>query len=266
MTLLFGDFEHLHTLELDHGGDCRLLGLSGDGCIFVEELYGEDDWLAQYKLSSGSGVIESVDEGDGENKDFDPLDLPDDIQRPETRHPFDYLDFSGARLRGMAVNERIDELVQSLTIAEKIDLVADSDWGIDPMRLIGISESKILAACKLDADNHALCRRIRIAYRLPKPQRDEPGMAYDYDSFTLHVLHRLPAGAIELPDLSLCLKSTQESDLFRPQDCMYCDGVLLVADGGDEDTFSAVHVFSSKSFVYGQLRHHARADRVDRRV
>ena len=266
MTLLFGDFEHLHTLELDHGGDCHLLGLSGDGCIFVEELYGEDDWLAQYKLSSASGIIESVDDCEGENIDFQPLDLPDHIIRPKTRHPFKRLDFSGARLRGMAANERIDELAHSLTIAEKIDLVAACDWEIDPMRLIGISESKILAACKLEADNYVLCRRIRIAYRLPKPLGDESGMAYDYDSFTLYVMHRLATGATDLPELSLCLKATEEADLFRPQDCMYCDGVLLVADGGDEDTSSAVHVFSSKSFLYGQLQRHTLADRVDRRV
>lgn len=238
--------EHLTTFELDRVGDCQLVGVDDSGRILVEEIYGDDDLLAQYLLCLSQGRIASVDEGDHTDADFVPLAVSPDITRPRPKTDFQHLDFAGARRKGLAASDRVDDLTRSLSIAEKFDLVEFLEQDIEPSRLIGIAESRILSTCRLEDGACLVCRRIRVAYRLPKPQTDPGGLTNDYDSLPFYLMHPLSVTANELPDLSTCLRFTLETDLFRPQDCMVWHGKLIVADGGYATIPSAVHVFEVK--------------------
>ena len=230
----------LTTIELSHAGDCALLGVDREGCVYVEELYGEHDWLAQHKISLSDGLLESVDEQCGTVPLPAPLPLPELYVSPSKINVFDHLNFSGARWRGRIADERIEDIARDLSIAEKIALVDYLDWEIDPLRLLGIAESIVLSCCPYSEGEFLLCRRIRVAFRLPAAARDDHGLDCDYDSIEVHLLHRLPADALELPDLRDCLT---HFDLCRPLDCMRVDGKFYLADGGEGAIKSALHVF-----------------------
>ncbi len=235
--------EHLATFELDRAGDCQIIGVDDAGNIFVEEIYGDDDLLAQYHLCKSEGRLAAVDEGDRAEGDSIPLALPHNILRPSRARRFQHLDFGGARRRGLAALERVNDLTRRLTMMEKIQLVEYLELDIDPGGLIGMAESRIIAACRISNAHWIVCRRMRIAYRLPKLRSDSLGRTYDYDSIPVYLLHPLADLAQELPDLDTCLRWTQEAELYRPQDCMTWRDKLLVADGGDDDVPSALHIF-----------------------
>ena len=73
---------HLATIELSHSGDCALLGIGHDGLVYVEELYGEHDWLAQHELSPSDGLLKSVDEYCGTASVDTTLQLPEAAPPP----------------------------------------------------------------------------------------------------------------------------------------------------------------------------------------
>lgn len=235
--------QHVTTFELDHAGDCQIIGVDDTGNIFVEEIYGGDDLLAQYQLCMSGGRVIAVDEGDCAEGESLPLALPHDIVRPSRTREFQHLDFAGARRRGLAASERVDDLTRRLTMMEKTELVDYLELDIDPGRVIGMAENRIISACRIDSAHCIVCRRIRIACRLPKLRADSRGRAYDYESIPIYLLHPLADLAQELPDLESCLRWTLEADLYRPQDCMTWRGKLIVADGGDDDVPSALHIF-----------------------
>ena len=231
---------HLATIDLPHAGDCALLGIGHDGLVYIEELYGEHDWLAQHELSPSDGLLKSVDEYCGTASVDTTLQLPKRLHRPQRIREFGHLNFSGARRRGLMIDERIEDLVRPLSIIEKVELVEYLDWDIDPLSLLGIAESTIRSCCKIYDDEVAVCRRTRIAYRLPQATRDDRGSHYDYDSIETHLFHGLQVDTKELPDLTDCLT---DIDLFRPLDCMAVDGKLYIADGGQGEIRSALHLF-----------------------
>ena len=179
---------------------------------------------------------------------------------PDGRDDFQQLDFAGGRRRGLAASERVDDLTRRLTISEKIELVDYLELDLDPARLIGIAESRIRAACQFEDSLCIVCRRVRIAFRLPKPRTDPGGLTYDYDSIPLYLLHPLSVTAEELPDLETCLRFTLETDMYRPQDCMRWQGKLIVADGGDESVSSALHVFAVDVDSYEPRRQPTRTE------
>lgn len=235
--------KHLSTFELDHAGDCQIIGVDDSGNVFVEEIYGDDDLLAQYQLCMSKGFVDAVDEGECAEGEFVPQALPHGLERPGQTRDFQHLDFAGARLRGLAVSERVDDLTRRLTLSEKFDLVDYLELDIDPASVIGVAESRIISACRIDNTCCIVCRRLRIAYRLPKLRLDSRGHACDYESIPIFLLHPLSSSARELPALADCLHWTREADLYRPQDCMIWRGKLIVADGGDESITSALHIF-----------------------
>ena len=235
--------KHLSTYELDHAGDCQIIGVDNAGSVFVEEIYGDDDRLAQYQICMSAGRVAAVDEGDCAEGEFVPLALPPDIQRPVRTRDFRHFDFAGARRRGLAASERVSDLTRRLTMMEKTDLVDSLDLDIDPARVIGLAESRIISACQIDCTRFFVCRQVRIAYRTSKLQTDSRGRDYDYESIPVYLFHPLSISALELPDLDACIRWTLEADLYRPQDCMTWRGKLIVADGGDEAVPSALHIF-----------------------
>lgn len=230
-------FRHLTSHSLLYSGDANLLGVCPDGWIYVEELYGDDDWMAQHKLSKTDGIVETVDESSGENLEIVPLSLPNDIIMPDHKTCCENLQFIGARLRGVLSEERIDELVLPLSIDDKIELVDYMEWDIDPMQLIGVAESVVLAHTQLPDGTLMVCRRVRIAYRLAEPHAD-----YDYDSLDVYLLHEVYPDD-DVLDVVDCFNDDDDVVLLRPMDCLFYGGLLYVADGGEDEDVSAIHIF-----------------------
>ena len=170
------------TLELAHNGDCYLLGMSPDNTIFVEEVYGPDDWLAQHAFTLDGQQLQSVDEDDGLRANLVPLTLPNDLIRPQSCHHTHRLNFSGSpRWRGLREYERVGDLMRPLSVPTRMTL--GQRFGIAPPMLLGITESRVLAeALMTPPDLYFVCRRIRIAYALSQPQFDADHQPFDYDS------------------------------------------------------------------------------------
>lgn len=240
--MVFTVFRHFITFPLLYEGDCKLLGVTADGLIYAEELYGADDWLAQHKISMRHGIIESIDELAGQNPDVIPFKLPNTAILPSSKSCCDSLKFTGARLQGMQREDHITEIVLPLSIEDKIELVEFMEWDILPMQIIGIAESVVLSQTRLPDETIMVCRRVRIAYRLAE-QMEYQGIPYNYDSLAVYMLHEFDPADDELPELVDCLNDMEDVDLLRPMDCLYYDGRLYVADGGEEGDVSAIHVF-----------------------
>jgi len=223
-------------------GDCKLLGVTAEGLIYAEELYGDEDWLAQHKISIHDGIIESIDEDSGENPDIIPFQLPPTATLPTSKSCCEQLRFTGARLKGIQRDEPIAEIVLPLSIDDKIELVDYMEWDISPMQIIGVAESVVLSHTRLPNGLLMVCRRVRIAFRLNEPSTHN-SVPYDYDSLDLYLLHEFDPDDDELPNLVDCLNELEDVVLLRPMDCLYHDGKLYVADGGEDDDMSAIHVF-----------------------
>lgn len=235
-------FRHFMTFPLFYEGDCKLLGVTTDGLIFAEELYGDEDWLAQHKISIQDGILESIDEDNGANPDITPFQLPQHATLPTSKSCCEPLIFIGARIRGLQGDEPIDEMVLHLTIDDKIELVEYMEWELSPMQLIGIAESVVLSHTQLPDGLLMVCRRVRIAYRLNEivTYHDVP---YDYDSLAIYLLHEFDPNNDDPPELVDCLNDFEDVELLRPMDCLFHDGKLYVADGGEDDDSSAIHIF-----------------------
>ena len=206
--------EHLATHDLLYAGDCKLLGVTDDGQIYVEELYGDDDWLAQHHIFTNEGIVKTVDEAEGNNLNITFLKLPEELIKPTTTPCCPNLQFSGARLRGMLADERIEKVVHPLSIQDKIELVDFMEWEITPLQIIGMTESVILSHTKVSEKSLIVCRRVRIAYRLEKPE-----VTHDYDSLEIHILHEYHPNDV-MPEVVDCLNDIDDVVLLRPMDCL----------------------------------------------
>jgi hypothetical protein len=231
------------TIDLAHPGECSLLGFTPDGTIFVEETYGEDGWVAQHALTLDGAVVTSVDELGGE-REIAPLTMPPDAIKPATAWSSMALNFGGGRHRGLRAPERIADLVQPLTLADKMAVIARLKLDLVPPSLLGVAESYALAEARLQPPSLFLvCRRIRLAYALPAAQIDPDGLPYDYDTLILHVAHLYDQTWDETPSLPALLDTFDGARLHRPMDCLMAGDTLLIADGGADERLSAVHVW-----------------------
>jgi hypothetical protein len=233
------------SIQLTHTGDCRFLGIGSDMTLYVEEIYGEDDWLAQHVLTFTGTLHQTVDEDSGRAAGFTPLVLPDNLHRPARIHKTQALNFSGPRLRGQRALERIDDLVRPLTMPTRMQLIQQLKLDILPPLLLGVAESRVIAeALLLPPDTYLVCRRLRLAYGLPAPRLDSSNMPYDYDTVTLFVAHTYEStsGEIELPP-EIVFSGLPGVNLRRPLDCMVHEQHLLVADGGDDSHPGQIHIW-----------------------
>lgn len=235
---------YLHSIPLAHEGDCLLRGISSEGHLFIDELYGADDWLAQHVITLDGAVLHSIDEHHGENRDFLPLDVPADLITPEPVNPHHRLNFGGARYRGLQEPERIAELVRPLSLPAKMQLIETLGLEITPPMLFGVAESTVLAEAALDAETWLVCRRLRLAYRLGQVQYDEDNQPYDYDTLVLHVVHpyRPAIHDHEMPPLEV-FAGLPGVVLYRPMDCLICGDYVIVAEGGDPDYPAQIHLW-----------------------
>ena len=235
--------DYLTTLPLRHGGDCGLLGVAGDGSVYVEEMYG-DGWLAQHAFTPDGHMTATVDEDGGANHDLQPLPLPPDLTTPQPGWHTTALNFAGPRRRGQREPERIADVVQPIGIQDKMSLVGLYRLPTTPPMLLGLAESFVLAEAPLHPPNlFVVCRRIRLAYVLPSPRADADNRLYDYDTFVLHLAHvydRTREPTHLTPDAELSLPGAAP---HRPMDCLVRGDRLYVADGGDETRLACVHVW-----------------------
>lgn len=234
---------YLGSVTLRYEGDCVLLGVMPDLTIYAEEIYADDSWLCQHRLTLAEGVLESADESSGQSVDVRPLAVPASAARSQPAVHTRALNFAGPRQRGMRDAERISDMVRELSIAEKMRASEAAAFNLPPMLILGLSESHVYAEAALDAGRwYAVCRRVRIAYRLPEVRHDTDGEPYEYDSAVLHAAHLYDARAGET-SLDETLRGLNGAALHRPQDVIAAFGHLIVADGGGEGCISRVHVW-----------------------
>lgn len=235
--------DYLKSILLHHNGDCRLLGVSPTLSLYIEEIFGDDDLLAQHTLSLDGEVLHSVDESLLDASDFIPLTLPLDVVRPSPIRYTSRLNFSGPRQRGLRDQERITDVVRALEVPTRIKLAQQINI---PMPLIlGVAESRVLAeALLIPPHTYLVCRRLRIACALPEPQRDADQQWYDYDTLAVYTAHLYNPTVhdVELPPDEV-FAGLPGARLVRPMDCIMCHKHVFVADGGDAHHPSQIHVW-----------------------
>jgi hypothetical protein len=213
------------------------MGINNTGEVFVEEIYGEDDRLAQYVFRLDGTLIGLYDEG---NSAFGKLVLiPHDLTKPSSVPASHPLNFSGARLRGLREEDRIQDTVQSLTIPEKIALMSKLNLNFS---LIGIAESRVLAEAPLEIPAVTIvCRLVRVVYALPEVRLDNEQLPYDYDTVTLYLAHWYSAD--HDVDLSAAIKPFEGRQMQRPMDCIIWKKWLVIAEGGNAAQTSGIHLW-----------------------
>ncbi len=233
---------HLSTLPLKYNGDCSLLGVTADGTIFAEEVYGAEGWVAQHELRADGTFVRSVDEENGTKAALEPLDLPERITLPKTGWQTMMLNFAGPRHRGLRAPERAADVVRPLALTEKMTLIDSLKLNIMPPMLLGIAESYVLAESLIIRPNlYFVCRRLRIAYALPDVRLDADNQPYDYDTLVLHTAHFYDCA--QEPSLLDLLTDLTTVPLKRPMDCLLVDDQLYIADGGGNDSLNSIHVW-----------------------
>ncbi|MFN8373552.1 MAG: hypothetical protein U0694_11850 [Anaerolineae bacterium] len=224
-----------------------LAGISPNHQLYVDMIYDLDDKLARYMLGLDGSITILADEGD-ETKPAE-APLPPDLISPQRIEHNSRLNFSIGRFRGMREEERIADLLTPPSIYEKMALVQALNLPILPPMLLGVAESAVLAMALLESpDTYLVCRRVRLAYTLTRPQLDESRQQYDYDTVTLHLAHSYNLHSDN--DTSLVdLLGAQPvllpgAALHSPMDVMVYDDNVIVADGGNSQHPAAVHIWT----------------------
>jgi hypothetical protein len=125
-----------------------------------------------------------------------------------------------------------------------MQLIEVFDLDVDPTMIIGLAESHVFSEAPLDENGNLLvCRRVLLAYALQSPKVDETNRPYDYDTLPLFVVHRYgPSDDGEVP-IDRLFEPLPEVDFIRPMDCLVYQNHLFVADGGNDEYDSAVHIW-----------------------
>ncbi len=236
-------------LPLRHNGDCTLLGVTpseppdaADYTIYVEEIFGEDAKIAQHALAADGSLLASIDEDSGDDSELHPLDLPAGTIRTQSGWHTMALNFAGPRHRGLRVPERTLDLVRPLSVPEKMALVNQLQLDVLPPLLLGVAESYVLAETLISAPTlYFVCRRVRLAVALSEEHSDADGQPYDYDTLVFYLAHFYERD--QEPEWSDILAQRAAVGLRRPMDCVLVKDRLFIADGGDDDHLSAVHVW-----------------------
>lgn len=233
---------HIVSIPLKQYGDCNIVGVTPDGEIYVEEIYSDDGWTIQHKIRPNGEIITSYDEQEPSSHH---LVMPSNLIKPMRVWNTMALNFAGARHRGKRSLERVDELVRTLTIHEKIALLKYLKLDILPSHLLGLAESYVLAEATVIHPNvFVVCRRLRAAYVLSSERIDEYGDPYDYDTQPFYVVHFYDRTGDEEVSLTAMLDGFPNVTFCRPMDCMIAKNRLYVADGGEAGRLSQLHIWS----------------------
>jgi hypothetical protein len=210
--------------------------------------------MAQHALRLDGTLLALVDENDGQNTMILPINLPDDVAKPKTGwHTMD-LNFMGARHRGIRRLERITDVAQPLSLEDKA-LVAGR-LNVPAPTILGLAESYVLAEIELVHPSvFFVCRRLRVVYALQEEQTDAQKETYDYDSRVLYAAHVYDRSQDVKPTLRESLSGLAGIPLHRPMDCLLAYNHLLIADGGEDERMSQVHVWrvENQDSVSGEL-------------
>ncbi|MCK6580145.1 MAG: hypothetical protein L6Q98_18800 [Anaerolineae bacterium] len=240
--------DYLRSVTLRHPGDCSLLGVTPDLSIYAEEIYGSDGWIAQHCLSPSGEFLESIDESEDnagrQGASVTPLALPDVAVRSSSGWQTMWLNFAGPRHRGMRVLERIDDLVRPFSIQDRIHLSQHPALVMPPPMVLGLAESYVLAEMRTAIPGvYFVCRRLRIAHLVVPPGVDEMGEPFDYDTRVIYAAHFAARSAALDDSLIAQMQPLPGVSLMRPMDCVITGDHLLVADGGEGERVSAIHLW-----------------------
>lgn len=241
----FPELRYQTALQLRHNGTCHILGVSPDLTVYAEEIYADEPWMAQHALRIDGTFISSIDEDHGTNTAVTPIPLPPDALRPQTGWHSSHLNYRGPRHRGLREPERVDSVVRNLSISARMQLIKWLGLDIPPPMVIGLAESFVLSEVELVRPNlYLVCRRVRLAYALAEPATDEDGQPYDYDTRVLHFAHFYDRDAMihEAP-IETLIAGLPGVELRQPMDCARSGDHIFVADAGNEDNLSAIHVW-----------------------
>jgi hypothetical protein len=241
------------TLLLPHQGDCGLIAITPDEELLVEEVYGDaagdgngtEVWMAQHRCTFDGEVLESIDEDWGEHQELTPLAIPSGSYVPHpVWHSSKALNFRGPRHRGMREEERVQDMVVSLNIAEKMALIRHYNLSIMPPQLLGVAESYVIAEAMLQRpDLYIVCRRIRLAIALPEVQVDDDQQPYNYDTQVFYLAHWFDRSLAREPSLADLLNTLPGAEFHRPMDCILTPSLLCIADGGGTLRQNCVHLW-----------------------
>jgi hypothetical protein len=240
------------TIDLPHNGDCGLIAITPDQELLVEEVYSEtgetdrdDVWMGQHRYSIDGQLLESVDEDWGQEQDLTPLLIPLQSSVPQpVWHTSKALNFRGPRHRGLRDEERVQDMVVSLNVAEKLALIRHYNLSIAPPMLLGVAESYVVAEATLQRpDLYIVCRRIRLAIALPEIQLDDERQPYNYDTQVIYIAHWFDRSLAREPSLADLLYTLPGADFHRPMDCILTPNLLCIADGGGTRRQNCLHLW-----------------------
>jgi len=236
-------FRHERSFALQHPGAPSLIGATQDGQVLVEEIYGDEGWLAQGHYDRDGTLLRSVDEDHGRCHLIEQLPLPADLTPPARGWHTMRLNFAGPRHRGNRELERVDSMVQPLSIAEKIAIGQYISGSLTPMKLIGLAESYVLAECQIVPPSlFVVCRRLRYAYAIDPQSVTDGEATIDYDTRIVHIMQLIDLKDDAEGPISDHLGQFAGVDLKRPMDCLLVGNRLFVADGGDPALGRLAHI------------------------
>jgi hypothetical protein len=229
--------KHLFSTALDYDGLVYVRGYAAaTGHLYVEQLHGDEDWLAQYGLNAQGEIVCRSDEAD--ERAFQPLTIPEELARPARLTYQDAYAIPIVRLRGDRAAERIDEVVYPLTIEEKFWL--GERLRIAPPLLLGIAGRELVAQGVLPDDGATVvCVKSWVAQALPEAGYDVATGRYTYDSSVVYSLHRHDQ-ADELR-LDAAMQSLGGIRLRQPMDVLATADRLFVVEGAGADGVGWVH-------------------------
>ncbi|MHB8624885.1 MAG: hypothetical protein ACYDBJ_00390 [Aggregatilineales bacterium] len=257
---------YVKTLELPHNASHRngalaFLGLDDTGRLAVEKLYQtpecatdpDEDWIAQFMFDTDGTLRACYDEDCGRDTASESLSLIGFIAPPPVSQDVSRVfDYAGGRWRGLRETDRVPDVLQPMSIAEKLGLTAR---GV-PGPILGVAESRAVSAARIDVDDadHVswtlVCRRVRITYAVPLVY-DADGLPYDYDTLVLFLAQWADSRNLLPPPPPLTETLTVELIGVKPTDVLYDArrARLYIADSGDAIHPAAIRIFQVESSV-----------------
>jgi hypothetical protein len=235
--------EYLHTITLPYTGTAHLLGVTAEPHqIFVEQVYGEGNWMVQAALGMDGTILASVDEAYGENTSPKALSLPEGIKRPASGWHSMTLNTGGAPDRGLIKEDRVLETALPLRTPDKALLI---ELGclppVEHPMILGITGSYVHSESRVRRGLYLLTRTLRIAVRLENPETDSDGTPFDYVTWECSIVQTFdPKEPSQTLASTLVNLSEPEMGVKRPTDLVIRDDRLFLAESGTEDESAPV--------------------------
>jgi hypothetical protein len=221
--------KHLFSTALDHGGLNYFRGLDEvSDCIYVEQIYGDEDWLAQYCLDASGQIVGRFDEADNTGKRSRLLDIPQRLAAPAPLSDREQVAIPLVRLQGDRAAERIDDLMYPLTMAEKLWLGTQS--GVPAPLILGIGGRELVAQARLPHSGEmVVCVKSWITQALTEARYDPLDGRCTYASIVVYSLHEFDAdGEIHMDQGITALGGI---DFKQPMDLLATADRLFMVDG-----------------------------------